>query len=252
MQEWQYSSGIVLYNLFMPDIPVWRVAVGAAAIARPLYEGARDYRVFGGPVVDVRYKDIAFASVGEGLGVNVVSGPNYRAGIALSYDLGRLARHDLTHLKGLGDISAAPVLKLFSSYVVSKGFPLVLRADLRQFVGGADGLAADVGAYLPLPGSSKTFVMFAGPSFTVANRLHHQTVYGVSTAQAVASGYPAYQAHGGPDSAGLGFTATWILSERWLINADLAFDELLGSGKDSPITQSRAQKVAIVSTAYQW
>jgi len=32
-----------------------------------------------GPVIDVRYQDLAFASVGEGIGVNVIRGDNYRA-----------------------------------------------------------------------------------------------------------------------------------------------------------------------------
>ena len=164
LQEWQYSSGIVLEQLFEPVEPDWTYVAGLATEFKPLYDGSQPYRVVAGPVIDIRYRDVAFASVGEGLGLNLLRGTNYRAGIALDYDLGRRVSDDESHLHGLGDIHAAPVVKVFGSYVISKQFPLVLRLDARQFVGGAEGAVADVQAYLPLPGSSKTLVMFAGPS----------------------------------------------------------------------------------------
>jgi outer membrane scaffolding protein for murein synthesis (MipA/OmpV family) len=236
LQEWQYSAGIVLVRMFEPNLPDWRVQVGLAAEPRPAYEGARHYRTLAGPVIDVRYRDIYFASVGEGIGVNLVRGENYRAGIAVGYDLGRRESDDLNHLKGLGNIQVAPVLKVFGSYVVSKDFPLVLRADVRRYVGGADGWVGDVEAYLPLPGSSKKFVMFAGPSVTFADRRHMQTTFGVNDSQALASGYPVFAAHGGMNAAGFGFTATWIISTRWLLNTNIAVNRLLGSARDSPIT----------------
>lgn len=144
LQEWQYSSGIVLYKLYEPITPEWHIETGLAVEPRPLYEGSRLYRVLLGPVIDVRYQDLAFASVGEGIGVNVIRGDNYRAGIAVGYDLGRDAKDDLDHLKGLGNVSAAPTVKLFGSYVISKGLPLVLRADVRQFAGGTDGACESI------------------------------------------------------------------------------------------------------------
>jgi outer membrane scaffolding protein for murein synthesis (MipA/OmpV family) len=252
MQEWQYSGGIALYKLYVPDPPRWQIETGAALEPRPLYEGSNSFRVLVGPVLDVRYRDIAFLSVGEGLGWNFLRGDHYRVGIALGYDLGRLARDDLDHLKGLGDVSSAPVAKLFGSYVMSKSFPLVLRADLRQFGGGANGLVGDLDAYMPLPGSSDRLVMFAGPSVTFATRLHMQTLFGVNPAQAASSGYPDYMAHGGYESAGFGFTATRFIRTHWLINADLAVNRLLGSASASPITQSRPQPVLALSFAYRW
>jgi outer membrane scaffolding protein for murein synthesis (MipA/OmpV family) len=252
LQEWQYSGGIPLERLFEPKIPEWQVQVGLAAEPRPVYEGARDYRVLVGPVLDVRYKDIAFASVGEGLGVNLLHGDNYRAGIAVGYDLGRRERADLAHLSGLGNVEAAPVFRAFGSYVVSKQLPLVLRADIRQFVGGARGVVGDVEAYLPLPGSSEKLAMFAGPSMTFADHRHQQTLFGVTPGQSLASGYPAYDAHGGSNAAGFGFSLTRILSTRWLLNGDLAFDRLLGSAAGSPVIQRKSQGVLVLSTAYKW
>jgi outer membrane scaffolding protein for murein synthesis (MipA/OmpV family) len=250
LQEWQYSSGIVLQRLFEPDLPQWRVVVGAGEEVRPIYEGAQAYRGEAGPVFNVRYYDYAFASSGEGLGANFLIGDNYRAGVALAYDLGRHEADDYTHLRGMGNIDPAPVVKLFASYVVSKKFPLVLRADVRQLVGGGDGALGDLSAYLPLPGSSKKLAMFAGPSITFADHLYLQKEFGVSTAQALASGNPQYESHPGVEAVGLGFSATRFISSHWLINLDAAVNHLHGSAAQSPLTQRTGQRVLAVSIAY--
>ncbi len=253
LQEWQYSGGVPLEKLFAPDqIPDWRVVTGLAAEHQPLYDGSQAYRVVGGPVINVRYRDIAFASTGEGLGVNIIHGTNYRAGLAVGYDLGRHVEDDIAHLHGLGDISPAAVVKAFASYVVSKDFPLVLRADVRQVVGGADGLVGDLAAYMPLPGSSEKLFMFAGPSVTVANHPYLQKEFGVTPAQSLASGYRIDDAHGGAEAAGFGFSATRFVGSHWLCNANLAVDRLLGSAVSSPITRRSTQHVLALSASYNW
>lgn len=101
LQEWQYPAGTILEQLYEPTLQDWRVVLRAAVAAMPRYDGAQSYRESPGPVIVIPYRDIAFASVGEGLGVNLLRGANYRAGI--SYQ----------HLHGLGDIRAAPLVKAF-------------------------------------------------------------------------------------------------------------------------------------------
>ena len=251
LQEWRYSSGIILEKLFAPEVPEWRVVLGAAAAFKPLYDGARPYRTQGGPV-SISATETSLASVGEGVGVNLLSGKNYRAGVALDYDLGRRVEDDESHLRGLGDIPRRPVIKAFASYVISKELPIVFRVDVRRVVGGTDGLIGDLEVYAPLPGSSKKFFMFAGPSITFANRRYLQNTFGVSASQALASGHPEFDARGGADSVGLGFSATRFVTERWLLNLDLAVNRLLGSASQSPITQENVQHVAALSVAYSW
>ncbi|MGH8259611.1 MAG: MipA/OmpV family protein, partial [Steroidobacteraceae bacterium] len=86
LQEWQYEGGIILAQLFKPNPPPWRVILGLSAQVQPLYDGSKPYRVEGGPVIDIRYRNIAFASVGEGVGVNLLHGDHYRLGVAVGYD----------------------------------------------------------------------------------------------------------------------------------------------------------------------
>jgi outer membrane scaffolding protein for murein synthesis (MipA/OmpV family) len=252
LQEWQYPGGIILQKLFEPNVPEWQFVLGAGVAAKPIYDGARPYRIQAGPAIDVHYRDLAFASDGEGVGVNLLRGDNYRAGIAIAYDLGRRVAQYPSHLEGLGDIEPAPVIKLFASYAVSKSFPLVVRLNVRRVVGGADGWIGDLGTYLPLPGSSKKLVMFAGPSITVAAGDYMRNVFGVNAVQSAASGYPQYGAHAGAEAVGIGFSLTWFVTEHWLCNADTAVDRLLGSAASSPITQLKTQEIVALSIAYRW
>lgn len=252
LQEWQYQSGVVLRDMFQSKVPEWQVTLGAAMSLQPLYDGARSYHVRPGPTLDVRFRDLAFLSVGEGLGVNVLRGTNYRFGVSLGYDLGRRVSENPSRLQGLGNIEPAPVPKLFFAYALSKSFPLVFRADIRRVIGGANGVIGDISLYMPLPGSSERLVMFAGPSVTLADASYMQNVFGVGMAQAARSGYPRFHANAGLKSTGFGFEATWFFTKHWLMNGDAAVSRLLGSAADSPITQEKTEGALTLSVAYQF
>lgn len=251
LQEWQYSGGIILARLFEPNLPQWRIVAGLGGDVQPVYDGSRAYHVSGGPVVDVRYQDIAFFSTGAGLGYNFLRGDHYQVGVGLTYDLGRRMSSDYTNLRGMGNIAPAPVGKLYASVVLSRKFPLILRVSARQFVGGAQGAVGDAGVYIPLPGSSRRFVMFAGPSITVGTRHYLQTLYGVNAQQSVASGHPEFDIeHSGTAHAGVGFSATKFLGKRWLINLDLALSQIRGDPAYSPLIERRTERVLAVSFDY--
>jgi outer membrane scaffolding protein for murein synthesis (MipA/OmpV family) len=252
LQEWQYSGGIILSRLFEPNLPDWRVILGTAAETQPVYAGARAYRLQGGPAVNIQYKDIAFASTGDGLGFNFLRGDHYRLGVAVAYDFGRRERYDYNNLRGMGDISPAPVAKLFGSFVLSRKFPLILRVDAKQLVGGANGAVGDIGVYMPLPGSSKKFVMFAGPSITLATHRYLQSEFGVTPAQSLASGHPVFDPHAGADAVGVGLSATRFITDHWLLNLDAAISKLKGSPDVSPVTESSTQRELVLTVAYHW
>jgi len=94
--------------------------------------------------------------------------------------------------------------------------------------------------------------MFAGPSITYADHRYLQKEFGVSAAQALASGYPVYETHAGANAVGFGFSATRFVTEHWLLNLDAAVDRLLGSARDSPITQRTGQRTMALSIEYSW
>jgi outer membrane scaffolding protein for murein synthesis (MipA/OmpV family) len=250
--EWQYSAGIPLEKMFSPELPKWETRVGTGLTFEPRYDGSSRYHILAGPSLDIRYKDLAFLSTGEGLGVNFAQGQNWRASLAAVYDLGRRGHDDPQHLNGLGNINAAPEIKLAAEYVVSKDFPLVFRTAITRSIGGSNGWLADLGAYMPLPGSSESFFWFAGPSVTFADSTYMNSWFGVNQAQAAASGYRQYDASAGLKSAGFGITMIWFVNKHWFVTADGALKRLLGSAAHSPIIQTKTNGVCDVSLNYQF
>ena len=253
LQEWQYSGGVILSRLFEPNPPEYRRIVGIAADVDPIYSGARTYHVQGGPDINIYYRDVAFITTGDGVGYNILRGNHYQVGVAMAYDLGRSEQKDLNNLRGLGDIGAAPVAKVYATWVLSKKFPLILRTDVRQFIGGAQGAVGDASIYLPLPGSSRRFVMFAGPSISLATHHYLQVMYGITPSEAIASGHPVYEVpHAGTSAVGIGFSATEFITKHWLLNLDAAISQIRGSAAESPLIEARTQRVLAVSINYQW
>ena len=253
LQEWQYSGGIILARLFEPDLPRVRALLGLASEVQPVYDGSHAYRVQGGPVINIHFRDIAFVSTGEGIGYNFLRGNHYQVGVGVTYDFGRKEKDDFSNLHGMGNISGAPVGKLFGSWVLSKSFPMILRASARQFMGGAEGAIGDASLYFPLPGSSRTLVMFAGPSITLATHHYLQTLYGVTPEQSSLSGHPAYEIQrNGTSAAGVGFSASKFLTQHWLLNLDTAINQIRGNASRSPLVERRTQRVLALSVDYNW
>lgn len=242
LANWQYSTGEVLAPLGGP-VPKWRVTLGAGATLQPAFEGAKRYEGEPSAILDFRYRDIAFLSDGEGLGVNLLHGRGYRAGIAVSYDLGRDA-HDDPHLQHLPNISPAPEAKIFGQYFL---LPFVLTADLRKAIGGHEGLIGDLGAYVPLPIAHETY-LFIGPSLTAADGRYMTSYFGVGAG----TGLPSFQPHAGLKSATLGVTAIRTFGEHWLVIAQSAYERLLGDAARSPVSETNNQFVVDLDVGYRF
>jgi len=246
LANWQYSVGDLLEPLMGPQ-PTWRAYVGVGLAAQPVYEGSQRYHALPAPIVDAHYKDLAFLSVGEGIGVNLLRGRLYRAGVALTYDLGR-DQHAATRLKGLGTIGVAPEVKLFADVAL---LPVILDFDLRRAIGGTDGYIGDIGMHVPIPLASNLF-LFAGPSVTFADGRYMQSYFGVSAAQAVNSEFRPFDAHGGVKRAGFGLTAVYQISEQWMLASDGAAQRLLGAAARSPIVESKVEFTIDLNAVYKF
>jgi outer membrane scaffolding protein for murein synthesis (MipA/OmpV family) len=246
--EWQYSAGVVLKKRFDLNPPHWEELVGFGVETLPRFEGSDDYYLEPGPTIDIRYRDLAFFSTGEGLGVNLLHNVNYRAGIALTYDLGR-SEGDAYRL-GQHNLSPALAPKLFAEYVF---FPVVVRGDVRHNLGGVGGWIGDLSAYLPVMGNQHFFV-FVGGTVTLADKtyLDHDFGVSVSQAQARANDLPVYTPGGGIKSAGFGSNMTYIFSKHWFLDGVFAANRLIGPAASSPNTVTKMQYAASVSVAYDF
>jgi outer membrane scaffolding protein for murein synthesis (MipA/OmpV family) len=247
LAEWQYSAGRVLERYVTSTVPEWGGMAGLMGESVPRYEGARAYRAFGGPILDFRYRDVAFASNVEGVGVNLWRGKGHRAGFAATYDLGRDEDVDPA-LAGLGNIRPTMELKAFAEYVL---FPVVVRGDVRRALSGHGGWTADLGAYVPVIGKRDFFVL-VGQSVTWADWENMRRSFGVDGTQAAQSGYAAYVPSGGIRDTRSGLAANWFITEHWLLHLSGSVEWLLGDAADSPFVQERRQALASGVVAYRW
>jgi outer membrane scaffolding protein for murein synthesis (MipA/OmpV family) len=244
---WQNDAGIVLKPLGGP-LPEWSAVVGGGVDFQPLYEGSGRYRILPAPVFDIRYRDIAFLSTGEGLGVNLLRGKTYRAGIAISYNLGR-SQHVTGRLNGIGNVSPAPEAKLFAEVAL---LPFVISADLRRGLGGYDGWIGDLGVYMPVVGNKKLAV-FVGPAVTIADDRYMRSYFGIGPGQAAPhSSFPLYHATGGFKNVNFGLTAIYHFTDNWFLDADVSVERLLGSAANSPIVESRYQVGSTIILGYEF
>ncbi len=247
LPEWTYSAGALLRTSLSPTVPEWSVFTGLSAAYAPRYDGASDRRILGGPTIEVRYRDLAFAATGEGIGVNLLRGKNYRAGVAMSFDLGRRAQ-DSSDTQGLGNINIAPEMKFFGEYLF---FPVVLRADARRAFGGHNGWIADFSAYMPVYGTKKIYI-FMGPSVTLADDRYMSRYFGVTAAQSASSAYPQYSARAGLKSVNAAGSATWMMTDHWLINVIAGGQRLMGDAAHSPIALDRINYSTTFTVGYMF
>jgi outer membrane scaffolding protein for murein synthesis (MipA/OmpV family) len=246
LANWQYSVGDILMPL-MGTPPEWQTLIGGGLALQPLYEGSQRYHLQPAPVIDIHYRDIAFISDGQGLGYNLIRGKTYRAGVALTYDLGR-DQDVAPRLHGLDDIDAAPEAKLYADFTL---LPFVFDVDLRRGIGGHDGYIGDVGFHVPIP-LGKYFFLFAGPSVTFADRRYMQAYFGVGPVQAARSQFRRFDAQGGLKRATFGATAVYTLSDKWILASDFGAARLLGDAARSPIVESKAEFTIDASVVYKF
>jgi outer membrane scaffolding protein for murein synthesis (MipA/OmpV family) len=243
--DWQNSPGIVLRPLGGPT-PDWMFTVGTGVMAQPAYEGSNSIRLNVAPDFDVRYKDIAYASIGEGIGVNLWRGTTYRAGVGLTYDMGRM-HSAATRLSGTGNIDPAPVAKVFVQYTF---LPIVLSADLKQALTSYQGLVGEISAYMPVVANEKLQV-FVGPQISFADSRYMQAYFGVTQNHAAPqSRYGVYKASAGPKDAKFGVSAFYHFNDHWFVDGTFSIQRLLGSAAGSPLVQTRWGPAATTALNY--
>lgn len=245
--DWQNSTGIVLRPLGGP-IPDWSVVLGAGVAGMPAYEGSHTMKLEPAPDIDIRYKDLAFISDGEGIGINLLRGTNYRAGLGLTYDPGR-EHSAATRLAGTGNVDPAPVAKVFAQYSF---LPAIFTVDVKQALTSYQGLIADFGAYMPVVGN-ETVEVFLGPEVSVADARYMEAYFGVTPNHAAPhSRFPVYHAEGGVKDAKFGLSAFYHFNEHWFIDATFAVERLLGPAAGSPLVETRWGPSASAALDYKF
>lgn len=237
-----------------PPAPAWTLTVGVAPIFAPAWQGSRDYALSVFPDIRVNYKDVAFASVQDGFGVNAINRDGWKIGPIARLRFGRrestggspfLVTGGSDALRGFGNISLAAEFGGFVQYspAGALGRRLSLRAEVRQGTGGHEGVVAE---------PSIRFADRVGPyrwsltaRSTFASAKYTQVYFGVTPEQAARAGLPAFQTSGGLVSAGIGGTLTRPLGKRGqhgALTLLAGYDRLGNAAADSTLIRQRGRR----------
>jgi outer membrane scaffolding protein for murein synthesis (MipA/OmpV family) len=231
-----------IFNLRPSDTTNWRLGVGP--YVAPAFEGSKDYKVRPGPVVSVTVPKvmrvdnndidfIAFDRVFDFGGEE--GGGRFEAGPVVNLDFGR-SESDSAALRGLGNVGFGLEL---GGYVSFKLGPALTYLEISQDVlQGHRGATADL---------TTTFTVYRNARFAVGTTLdltwatarYMKSFFGVTGAQAAASGLPAFRAGSGLKNAGLSVHAAYDLGPHWTVLGNFGYKRLLGDAADSPLVRLR-------------
>jgi outer membrane protein len=208
----------------------WRFSLGVGGLYAPTYLGSNNYDLDPLPLIDIRYRDRLFLSTRDGLGINLLSRSNWRAGPVLKYRRGR-DQDDDAALHGLGDVDPAGEIGGFVHYDLR---PFTMGAEIRQGFGGHDGVIGDLFFTWTTLFNDRTQLSL-GPKLSLGSRDFTESYFGIDANQAARSGYQRYEADGVFVSYGLGASLTYQLGDGWALGGFAGVDRLEGDAADSPI-----------------
>ncbi|WP_316862065.1 MipA/OmpV family protein [uncultured Cohaesibacter sp.] len=223
----------------------WNLVLGGGALLSPEFEGSDKFKGTPFPVVFASYKDWIFFDP-SGLTASVYQTNGFSLAVRAGYDLGR-KEDDSDYLKGMGDIDAGGVIGAKLGYRVGD-FGVYSSVD--KIVGGSDGLQAKIGA--EVSHSFDRFRIGAGVSATWADDQYMEEYFGVSSAQSLRSGLPTYEAKAGFKRVDFTASATYQITDHWLVRGEAGVGQLLGDAADSPIVQDKFQPSGMLSIGYKF
>ena len=210
------------------------VSVGVGPQLQPEYPGSDEYSLqplFGGHVrregdpIPARGPDDGF-----GFSLTGRNGP-IEIGPMLQFQ-GKRKQEDVGAAVGDVDFTIEP--GLFVNVKLGDNFRL--RAEGRRGFGGHEGWVGDLGADLFVRGGTET-VFSIGPRLRLADDEYMNAYFGVTPAQAIVSGVPAFSPDGGVKSVGAMAGITHQISRSFGIFGYAGYDRLVGDAADSPIVQ---------------
>jgi len=254
--------GIVLALLTTPVLAAEQsegnvLTLGGGVDVAPRYSGSDKSRVGAAQVVDYAMANGFFISTTRGVGYgNNIGNLDYSA--AVSYRTGRKDKDVSSdsissgsdYLRGMGDIKGSAIVVPGLGYKVTDWLHLQLQAEVP--VSERDnGEAVHFGIISPLYISPKNEVTLALTSSWGSDK-YMQTYYGVSAAQAAASGFARHDAGAGIYAYSLNLDWTHRLTSRWSVLAAAGVTQLTGDAADSPIVQRKTSPTGSLKVTYSF
>lgn len=210
----------------------WQATLGAGLSYAPRYEGAAYNRLRLVPLLDISYnKGGFFIGIARGIGFNFSDSKYIQYGVRALVGQARSQDED-PRLYGTGYIDYYPEASLFLSGRVG---PLSFSSGVANSVYGT---RADAGCSISIPlGKDDRIRLGAVVNWGDAN--YNQTYFGVTAAQAAASGNVLTPYNAGEGKKDTAWSASWRHSfdKEWFGSTSLTYKRLEGGAQFSPLTQ---------------
>jgi outer membrane protein len=222
------------------------VTIGAAPVVSPVFFGSKDYGFSIFPDLRLKYGEVLSASVPEGLTINVVNEDDLKLGPIAKIRFGRdeesggspfLISGSSNGLQGLGDVGTAGEFGVFAEYSIQK---FRLRMDIRQGVGGHNGIVGDVSATYGDRFGPVSYRI--GPRMSGGSSSYVNTYFGVDSVQSSRSGLERYEGTGGITSFGFGGTTVIPLAKNTAVTIFYGYDRLAPTTGNSPLVEVRGSE----------
>lgn len=249
----------------LTNIEKWDFAIGAGAMVGPKYEGSDENEVTAMPYLSIEWNDFVFLNPEDGLGVHAYQSEDLEVDVSIGYDMGR-KESDSSDLAGLGDVDGSVTANLGIEYELGPVSPFL---ELSKQMGGANGMTAEIGVETMVPlamlyagnggggardegeGPSGPALMF-GISTQWADDNYMSENFGITAAQAAASGLSQHTAGSGFKSAGVEAGVMIPFGENWALNMMVEYSVLLGDAADSPVVKDDTQLSGGTFLRYQF
>jgi outer membrane protein len=224
--------------------------VGLGVNVAPRYQGADESRTTAIPGFEYRWTNGWFVGGTDGIvGFQLNATPQLQLGLALGGDGGRKAS-DSRYLAGMGDVEERATLNLYAKAAVNDQLGFSSGLQLGVGSSGKGGLL-NVGASYGVPLAPATRMSF-NVGATLANADYMQDYFGVSAAQARASGYKRYTPDSGLRDVTVGLGLQHRISPDWMLITSLSSTTLSSAAKDSPLVRKVTNQSAYVAAAYSF
>ncbi len=225
----------------------WEFSAGPALFSVPKYLGSDERRTLLIPFVEAKGPNGLFASVERGFGQELKLGESTRVAYSLALDLNTRRRKDDVRFAALEDIKEAPALRLEGEESLGR-FTVSATAQARL------GRASQSGLVISLEGAyeltqARDFLLSVGLNTRLMNARFARNFFGVSPAQAAASGLRAYEPAGGLYSVAPFVQALARIDDDWTLFARAEAGRLRGDAGRSPLVRQARGEVLVISAS---
>lgn len=209
----------------------WTVDVGVGALYGQDSDGDTGGQTNVIPYVAVNWRDTVYLNGFEGLGWNVVKTDTFRAGVQIRPRFGSDDIEGLTlDRPDTGADAAVYAYQRMPGNIVVGGR---VSRDVSDVSEGTEYIASIGRQSVTRVGLLSTSAFVRGGDAKLA-----QAYYGVTPAEGIVNGIPAYAPDGGLQGAGVNVLLIAPLTERWAIGGLASYERRLGDVADSPLSRN--------------